>query len=152
VKLVPNIGAILKSEISRISRRETRQEIQAIRKASVTYRHEIAALKRHVHELRQQLSRLGKQTAAPRDAGGDPPARPSRFVAKGLRSLRTRLGLSAPELARLIGVSTQSVYNWETKKSVPRPQQLAALAPLRALGKREVRRRMEELDSKSRKK
>jgi DNA-binding transcriptional regulator YiaG len=149
---VPNIGAVLKSEISRISRKEIRQETQAIRKASVTYRHEIAALKRHVHDLRQQLGRLGKQAAGSRDSDSDAPARPARFVAKGLRSLRARLGLSAPELAQLIGVSTQSVYNWELKKAVPRPQQLAALTPLRAIGKREARKRVEELNSRSRKK
>lgn len=143
---MPNIGAVLKAEVSRISRKETRQEIRSIRKASATYRREIASLKRQLHELRQQVGRVAR--AAPQataDQAGDSPERAPRFVAKGLRSMRTRLGVSAPELAQLLGVSTQSVYNWELKKSVPRRQQLAALAPLRTLGKREVRRRLEEL-------
>jgi DNA-binding transcriptional regulator YiaG len=73
------------------------------------------------------------------------PASPLRFVAKGLRSLRARLGLSAPELARLIGVSDQTVYNWELKKTVPRKSQLATLANVRSLGKREARSRLDSL-------
>lgn len=80
-----------------------------------------------------------------------------RFVAKGLRSMRTRLGLSAPELAQLIGVSSQSIYNWEQKKATPRKEQLAQLAGLRPLGKRDLRERLEAMKSpragrKSRKK
>ena len=70
-----------------------------------------------------------------------------RFVAKGLRSLRTRLGLSAGDFGTLAGVSGQSIYNWESGKAVPRKSQLAALASLRALGKREAAARLEAATS-----
>ena len=62
-----------------------------------------------------------------------------------VRSLRKRLGLSAPELARLMSVSDQSIYNWELKKSTPRKAQLATLATIRAMGKREARARLQAL-------
>jgi predicted transcriptional regulator len=75
------------------------------------------------------------------------PDRPVRFVAKGLRSLRTRLGLSAKHLSLLIGVSEQSVYNWETRKATPRKEQLAAIIGMRDLGKRKAERRLEVLQS-----
>lgn len=71
------------------------------------------------------------------------PERQTRFVAKGLKSLRTRLGLSAAELASLLGVTGQSVYNWEQKKSTPRAAQLSQLAQLRSLGKKAVRAQLE---------
>jgi DNA-binding transcriptional regulator YiaG len=58
--------------------------------------------------------------------------------------LRKRLDLSAAELAQLLGVSMQSVYNWEHKKSAPRKEQVAAIVALRSIGKREARRRLEE--------
>ena len=61
-----------------------------------------------------------------------------RFVAKGLRSQRSRLALSASEFGKLVGVSAQSVYNWERGTTRPREQQIAKLASLRGLGKREV--------------
>ena len=148
-----NIATLLKAEISRISRREIRTQVQPLRRASTSYRREIAALKREVQNLRRQTNLLAKQTAKPAEpVGAEGFTSPLRFVAKGLRSLRTRLGLSAPDLARLLGVSDQSIYNWELKKAVPRKEQLAALATIRSLGKREVLARLEEIDSRQKKK
>jgi DNA-binding transcriptional regulator YiaG len=72
-----------------------------------------------------------------------------RFVAKGLRSQRNRLGLSAAEFGKLVGVSAQSVYNWERKLATPRPGQLTSLAALRGIGKREAHARLEQLSAKS---
>jgi DNA-binding transcriptional regulator YiaG len=145
---MPNIAAILKDEISRLSRREIRKTVQPIRKASAGYRREIATLKRQVLELRRKTDALAKR-ATPANATQEAirPIRPTRFVAKGLRSLRVRLGLSAPELARLMGVSDQSIYNWELKKTSPRKEQLAQVATIRSLGKREAQRRLEAVEA-----
>jgi DNA-binding XRE family transcriptional regulator len=139
-----NIGALLKQEISRLCRREIRKETTAVKKASTSYRRDIAALKRKVALLERQSTSLVKRAVAAGDGGPlSLPNRPARFVAKGLRSLRTRLGLSASQLAQLIGVSEQSVYNWETKKSTPRKEQLAAIIGMRDIGKREAHQRLE---------
>ncbi len=151
---MPNIGAILKDEISRLCRREIRKQVQPVRKVSAGYRRDIAALKRQLQELQRRTSALAKRApqAAANEAAAEP-ARASRFVAKGLRSMRARLGLSASDLARLMGVSDQSVYNWELKKSSPRKAQLAVLATIRTLGKREAQARLEALKGqRSRKK
>jgi DNA-binding transcriptional regulator YiaG len=139
-----NIGSVLKLEISRLSRREIRREVGTVKKASAAYRRDIAALKRQVATLQRQSTALVKRSASTGSAVPSAlPDRPVRFVAKGLRSLRTRLGLSAPQLARLLGVSEQSVYNWETKKATPRKEQLAAIIGMRSLGKREAHERLE---------
>ena len=61
-----------------------------------------------------------------------------RFVAKGLRSQRDRLGLSAEGLGKVLGVSAQSVYNWESGKARPRHGQMTKLSQLRKVGKRQV--------------
>ncbi len=148
-----NIATLLKAEISRISRREIRGQVQPLRKASTSYRREIAALKREVQDLRKQTSLLAKRTTTQaKAADAEASTSPLRFVAKGLRSLRARLGLSAPDLARLLGVSDQSIYNWELKKTTPRKEQLAALATIRSLGKREVLARLEAIDGRHKKK
>jgi len=148
-----NIASLLKAEISRISRREIRAQVQPLRKASAAYRREIAALKREVQNLRRQVSLVAKQTAKPAEAKvAEGSTQPLRFVAKGLRSLRARLGLAAPDLARLLGVSDQSIYNWELKKTVPRKEQLIAIAAIRSLGKREVSARLEAIDTRPKKK
>lgn len=140
---MPNIGMLLKEEISRLCRREIRRQVEPLRKTSAAYRHDIAALKRQIVELERRVGAIARRhptDARPRVVPDGPPV---RFVAKGLRSLRARLGVSAAELAQLMGVSAQSVYNWEHKKSTPRKEQLASLVALRSLGKREVGARLE---------
>lgn len=148
---MPNIGSLLKEEIARLSRREIRRQVTPLRKLAWHSRMEIAALKRRLAEADKRLALLAKQqsrqpAAAAESADG---GKQIRFVAKGLRSLRTRLGLSADGLAKLIGVSAQSVYNWETKKAVPRKEQMAAIVSLRSLGKREVQSRLDGLAAAS---
>lgn len=143
---MPNIGTLLKSEISRLCRREIRKEVAAVKKASASYRRDIAALKRQVLVLERKTTMVAKQTsAAVTKAPSTLPDRPVRFVAKGLRSLRARLGLSAPQLALLLGASEQSVYNWETKKATPRKELLAAIIALRGVGKREAHQRLDAI-------
>jgi DNA-binding transcriptional regulator YiaG len=141
---MPNIGVLLKDEISRLCRREIRKTVAGVKKASVSYRRDIAALKRQVAALQKKSAFLEKRTSAAGESKSAAlPARPVRFVAKGLRSLRARLGLSASQLALLLGVSEQSVYNWETKKATPRKEQLASIIALRGVGKREVKARLD---------
>ena len=143
---MPNIGTLLKQEISRLCRREIRKEVETFKKASAGYRRDIAALKRQVVALERKSTALAKRTAAALDnTPAVLPDRPVRFVAKGLRSLRTRLGLSAKQLSVLLGVSEQSVYNWETKKATPRKEQLAAIIGMREVGKREAQQRLDAL-------
>ena len=142
---MPNIGTLLKSEIARICRREIRKEVGGVRKASAAYRREIAALKRDLAAVRRQSGELAKRAASTAKTPAAAPGRPVRFVAKGLRTLRARLGLSQAQLARLLNVSDQSVYNWEGKKATPRREQLEAIVALRALGKREAQQRLAEI-------
>ena len=146
---MPNIGALLKQEITRLARREVRAEVVATKKASTQYRRHIAALRRKVGTLERQVSQLQRRAVdKPGSAGATPPTRKMRFVAKGLKSQRTRLGLSATEFGRLLGVSAQSVYNWEQGHSTPRTAQLGVIATRRGIGKREAQRLLEQLDRK----
>ena len=140
---MPNIAALLKSEISRVARKEVRSETLSLKKTTRTYRSEIAALKRRMQELEHQLRRLSKSKGkAPQAESEAAPAEGLRFSAKGLISQRKRLGLSAAECGLLVGASAQSIYNWEGGKIRPRAKHLAAIASLRTLGKREAAARL----------
>jgi DNA-binding transcriptional regulator YiaG len=143
---MPNIAALLKSEISRVARKEVRAEISSLKKAASAYRSDIAALKRRSHALEQQLRSLSKLSArlAPA-AESEVASETRRFSAKGLASQRRRLGLSAADFGLLVGASSQSIYNWEDGKVRPRAQHLPAIAALRTLGKREAAARLESL-------
>ena len=143
---MPNIATVLKEEISRLARKEVRGQTNALRKASAQYRRDIAELKRQVSALQRKVALLDRKL--PRDvpshvAKAD--AQRVRFTAKGLRSQRKRLGLSAANYGKLVSVTGQTVYSWERETSRPRQQQLARIAALRHLGKREARARLEQL-------
>ena len=58
---MPNIGALLKQEIARLSRREIRGQVQATKKASSQYRRHIATLKRQVTTLERQMALLQRR-------------------------------------------------------------------------------------------
>jgi DNA-binding transcriptional regulator YiaG len=145
---LPNIASVLKEEIARVARKELRSETEKLKKASVQYRSDIAALKRRVATLEQQVSRLEKKSAKSAELPAMPAAATRvRFTAKGLRAHRQRLGLSAAAMAALLGVSAQSIYNWEAGSSRPREQQVAAIAALRGMGKKEASARLQELSA-----
>ena len=139
-----SLGSVLKNEITRLARKEVRAQIDPLKKANSTYRREIAELKRQIALLERQAKVASKVSSKRPQENPEPPA--ARFVAKGLRSLRARLGLSAANFGKLAGVSGQSIYNWESGKAVPRNPQLAVLAGLRTLGKREAQARLAELE------
>lgn len=147
IERMPNIGTLLKSEISRIARKEVRAETQQLKKSVTQYRGQIAQLKRRVQALEQQLRRQGRQasrTPSPAAGGGeDEDGGPNlRFSAKGLAAQRKRLGLSAASVAKILGVSALSVYKWESGKTRPRAKQIEAIATLRGMGKREAQQRL----------
>jgi DNA-binding transcriptional regulator YiaG len=139
-----NIASLLKSEISRIARKEVRAETQTLKKASAQYRSDIAALKRRVAEQDRLIARLKKsKPVAAAERGEDAPQR--RFRADGFASLRKKLGLSAADMGKLLGVSLQTVYHWEKGQSRPRASQMQGIAEVRKLGKRGAAARLAEI-------
>ena len=142
---MPNLASMLKTEITRLARKEIKVAMDPIRKAYAGQRKEIAELKRQVASLQRDLKASSKPSKVS-EGVAEASTRGTRFVPKGLKSLRARLGLSASEFGRLIGASGQSVYNWETGKAVPRASQQAALAAIRGMGKREASKRLAEME------
>jgi DNA-binding XRE family transcriptional regulator len=128
----------LKSEISRIAKKEVRSETQQLKKASAQYRSDIAALKRHIIALEATVKKLHKAQPKPILKVEKEPATALRFRAGGFATLRKKLGLSAEQMGKLINVSAQSVYHWEAEKSRPRASQLSAISAARKLSKKEA--------------
>ena len=143
-----NIAAVLKEEITRLARKEVKTQTAVIRKASAQYRRDIAQLKRQVGGLSKQVAYLERQERK-RAVKGGPAAnvQGKRFSPRGLKTHRERVGLSAADYGELVGVTAQTVYNWEQGKSKPRDEQLASLVAVRDLGKREAWKRLELLES-----
>jgi DNA-binding transcriptional regulator YiaG len=143
-------AAQLKNEMSRIAKKELRAETVSVKKANAQYRAEIAELKRRVSSLEAALKRLAKAQPKVDKVSADAEETGAlRFRADGFASLRQKLGLSGLEMAQLLGVSNQSVYHWESGKSRPRAAQLAAIAGVRKLGKKQVALRLQGLNARS---
>lgn len=145
---MPNIATALKAEISRVARKEVRAETDALRVAVGKYRRDLAALKQRVQELERQSKRVARAVPpTAREGNPEDEGRPLRFSASRFAAQRTKLGLSAADFAKLLGVSALSVYKWEGGKTRPRRAQLEAIAATRGLGKREALARLEQLSA-----
>jgi DNA-binding transcriptional regulator YiaG len=148
---MPNITTVLNEQIRRLARREVKAQTKATRRLTAQYRRDIAALKRQVAGLQKTVAFLTRQEKR-RVSEAPAPAKAEgiRFRADGLKSHRARLGLSAADYGRLVGASGLSVYHWESGKARPRKAQVAKLASVRGIAKREAVRRLELLDGTKR--
>jgi len=104
----------LKSEISRLAKKEVRAETQALKMGSTQYRSEIAALKRRIAALEAQIKKQGKGAGRVKAAEktDEESGTSHRFRVAGFAALRKKLNISAAEMGQLLGVSAQSVYHW----------------------------------------
>ena len=159
------LASALKEEIGRLARKEIRQQTAGTARTVAQCERDIAALKGQIDDLKRKLSSAraqgapaptaakkaaSKKAATTKPAAKAPSASGSqsargRFSAKGLKANRERLGLSADNYGKLIGVSGLSIYNWEQGKARPRESSIAALNSIRGLGKREAAKRLEGL-------
>jgi DNA-binding transcriptional regulator YiaG len=139
---MPNITSVLNDQIRRLARREITASTKTIKKATAHYRRDIAALKRRVAQLTKQMGTLQKSVPTQTPT---PPAevlQKARLRVSGLKAHRARLGLSAKDYGKLMGVSGLTVYNWEAGKSKPRRSQLPSIVAVRGIGKREAMQRL----------
>ncbi len=144
-----NIAVALKSEISRVSRKEMRAEFQTLKKVTTKLRADNAELKRRLLELEKAIKLLSKAAGSGRarnspakEAGAEKSV--ERFSAKGIAAQRKRLGLSAADMGKLIGVSGATVYLWEKGQTRPRPNQMTGISAVRQMGRRDARSKLDE--------
>jgi DNA-binding transcriptional regulator YiaG len=142
---MPNIGAILRTEITRLARRSIRPLYVPIKKDVAALKHAMAEQKRLVARLAKDNARLvadlNTRLAAPPTASEDE-VKHARLSPRLVKSQRARLGLSRDAFAKLVGVSGGAVLAWEGGRSKPRAAAKAALVAIRKLGKREAQRRL----------
>ena len=150
---MPNIAVTFRQEIIRLARKEIRRETQVLRKASAQYRRVIAELKRETKRLRSDVLRFALQASRnPAAQALEADSGNVRFSAKSVIAQRKRLGLSATDYGKLVGVTAQTIFNWEHGTSRPRQTQIRALGSVRVMGRREATDRLEQMREKAPKK
>jgi DNA-binding transcriptional regulator YiaG len=142
---MPNVNAVLAQEINRLSKRVVNINTKVTKRLVTQHRRDIAALKRQVHSLTQRLASVEKTTSR---AAASLTVHPEvlekgRFRAMGVKAHRRKLGLSAEDYGKLVGVSGLTIYNWESGKAKPRNKAtVAKWLAVRGLGKREAMQRL----------
>jgi len=140
------LEGMIKSEIVRLAKRE-------MRKISVPLGRDVRSLKSTVSQLRkavfvlerfsaQRQKELGKERI-PLEATPEE-VKISRFSPRLIRSLRKHLGITQKELALLAGVTVGAVHQWESGMFKPGDKKRGVLVAIRKLGRREVRKLVEE--------
>jgi DNA-binding transcriptional regulator YiaG len=140
---MPNIAKVLKDEIQRIAKKEIKTSASELHKSNVSLKKTLADLRRQIASMKQEVRQLkkfqGKQAKAEPQVTSEA-AEKLRFSAKGIRSLRSKLKLSQADFAKLVGVSSLAVYQWERKegKLALRQATKSKLAEIRSLGRKEA--------------
>ncbi len=149
--VLANLNTVLGEEIRRLARKEIKAHA-ASQKSTTRYRTEIAELKRRCAGLERRLQSLEKSggksastaAPAPRATSDNAGEKRPRFSPGWVKKHRDKLGLSAADYGKLVGVSALTIYNWEKGGSSPRDKQLHAWSDVRTLGKREAARKLAE--------
>jgi DNA-binding transcriptional regulator YiaG len=143
---MPNIAGVLKEEIRRLAKKEIKAQVGSTKQAVARYRSDIANLKRVLNQQEREIKLLKKKQGQPEVE--EESSESVRFSARSVKAQRSRLGLSAADYGKLVGVSGLTIYNWEHEKARPRKAQLVALVAVRGIGKREALLKLAELTPK----
>lgn len=151
---MPNLAQSLKAEIQRISRREIKSSVTPIHASSVALKKTVADLKKKIAVLEAESKRL---LSSQKPLQAQQPAEASekaRITAKSIRTLRSKLGLTQADFAKLIGVSGQNVLDMEHKEGrlQVRQKTRANILAVRGIGKREAKKRLASIASGDKKK
>lgn len=141
-----SLASVLKQEVTRLAKKAVREAIEPVLKTSASRRQDVADLKRRVKDLEVELKKLQKQLGATKEKAPAPNETGEaaqeqgqlRFRRDGFISLRKRLGFSARQMGLLVGVSQQTIYNWEEGASAPQQAQLQKIAAIRKINKRDA--------------
>lgn len=132
---MPSILKALRAEIRHMARNESKRASNPIRDQIRDLRRSLTALERRLAGLKSAPAIRSLSAVGPAGADG----RRARFAPTLIRRHRSQLGLSRKAYAKLLGVSSLSVYFWETGRTRPRRETILAWQDLRKKGVRELR-------------
>jgi len=140
------LGVTIKSEIVRLAKKEMHKtlvplgrDVRLLKSAVSQLRKTVLALERFVAQQQNELKKRKIPVETTREE-----VKKSRFSPALIRSLRRHLQITQKELAILAGVTVGAVHQWEIGKFKPKGEKKAVMVGLRKLGRRDVRKLLEE--------
>jgi DNA-binding transcriptional regulator YiaG len=140
------LAQTIKNEIRRISRREIGLALSKFRKDHIALKKRLAEQKSKLSVIEKENKELSKKLAAfsqyqRAEAGSTSKDGQVAIYARGIKSIRRRLGLSQINLATLVGMNRISIAHWEKKSgkiTIRKPEVIKKLTELKGMKKREV--------------
>jgi DNA-binding transcriptional regulator YiaG len=148
---MPNIAKVIREEIQRLAKRQVKAELASVKRDNVRLKKSVAELRRQVAALdatsRELARRVTPVVASKEIEEATEQAAKLRPTSKSLKTLRARLALTQSQFGQLLGVSGQAVVQWASRDGRIRMRKttLAALARIQNIGKRQARRRLDEM-------
>jgi hypothetical protein len=143
-----SFAAALKAELRRQAARESRRTVRTLRRLQKQVKDlrlinraqstGLGALKRRFERLKSRVAKA--RAGMGRRLSGGLPGRP--LTPESIQRLRERLGVSRAAFAKLLGVSSGSIFGWEKGRTVPRGSSRARLSQVRKMGLRAARARV----------
>ena len=134
---MPNFAGVLKGEIQRLARKEVRASVMPLKKVVSALRRRVAQQRKHIAELVRATRRAVSTARVPVERASD--GSQIRFSPVWVRRHRKKLKMSRRVYAKLVGVSAQSIFGWESGRTRPRRTALESWRRIRLMGKRELK-------------
>jgi len=134
---VPNFAGALKGEIRRLARKEVRETVTPLKKLVAGLRRRVAQQRRLIADLERSVRRSKTQARAAEAPGSEESQ--IRFSPAWVKRHRKKLKMSRRVYAKLVGVSAQSIFGWESGRTRPRRAALESWRRIRGMGKRELK-------------
>lgn len=149
---MPNFGKQFQEEVRRLARKEAKVDLERLKREQLELRRAIADTRKAFDKLQREIKRLRRiapDAATPAASeGGEETGVRARVSAKTIRTLRARLGLTQGEFAKLVGVTGQSIYQWERKEGplTFRGGAKERIVAVKNIGSKEARKRLLEMN------
>ncbi|MBT3277871.1 MAG: helix-turn-helix transcriptional regulator [Phycisphaerales bacterium] len=144
-----NLMKELKNEISRLARKEAKQIELTLKKEIAVLRKRLSVTQKRLAEVEQVKKVVAKLPTAPVPVASEEEIALRRMRVTGtmIKKMREKKKLSQGQLAKAMGVSLQSVYQWERKGDTSlkkmRMSVRKALAEVRGLSTRQILKMIE---------
>ena len=139
------LESIIKSEITRLAKREVRSTFRPLRKEVWGMKLKLSNLIKNFTVFDRLAKEISKaKSTEPKLEASPEEVKASRLTPERISNLRKKLGISQRELGVLVGATIGAVLSWEKGKFKPRGDKKAALVALRKLRKRQVRKMLTE--------
>ena len=135
---VTNLASALRAEVRKLAAREVEKglrQVRTLQRQLKKLRQAARASRRTLRSMERDVVRLESRVPA----GGVRRGRGARMSGEEIRGLRSRLGMTREQFARVLGVSPGSIFGWETGRTVPRGRSMDRVVEVKKMGVRRAR-------------